>query len=135
MNEASKRAIEDLAERDGRYRFEAYAFIFEALGFTVEKMGRAHLSDEGRHISGRDLLAGISEYAFNEYGPLTRAVFAHWRVFQTRDFGEIVFSLVAIGEMGKTEHDRIEDFIDVYDFDEEFDWKRRRAAQKSIKKT
>ncbi len=135
MSEESKRAIEDLAERDGRYKFEAYLFVYDALRYTVKKMGRTHLSEDERHISGRDLLAGISEYAFNEYGPLTREVFAHWRVHQTRDFGEIVFSLVSIGQMGKTERDRIEDFIDVYDFDEEFDWKRRRAAQQSTKKT
>ena len=29
------------------------------------------------------------------------------------------------GLMGKTEQDRIEDFTDVYDFAEEFDWERR----------
>ena len=40
---------------------------------------------------------------------------------------EIVFALVEHDLMSKTEDDRIEDFIDVYDFASEFDWNRRRA--------
>ena len=128
-------AVEDLAEHDGRYGKEAFFFVYRALDFTVKKMGLAEFELEKRHVTGRDLLIGISEYAFDLFGPLTREVLSHWRVHQTRDFGEIVFALVKGGLMGKTERDSIEDFIDVYDFGEEFDWKKRRAAQQSAKKS
>tara|TARA_Y100001933_G_scaffold117481_1_gene117410 strand:- start:1870 stop:2277 length:408 start_codon:yes stop_codon:yes gene_type:complete len=128
-------AVEDLAERDGRYNKEAFFFIYRALDFTVKKMGLTEVEREKRHVTGRDLLMGISEYAFDQFGPLTREVLSHWRVHQTRDFGEIVFALVEGDLMGKTEHDSIEDFIDVYNFGEEFDWKKRRAAQQSAKKS
>ena len=128
-------AVEDLAERDGRFSKEAFFFIYHALDFTVKKMGWGEVEVEKRHVSGRDLLMGISEYAFDQFGPLTREVLSHWRVHQTRDFGEIVFALVEGDLMGKTERDSIEDFIDVYDFGEEFDWKKRRAAQQSAKKS
>ena len=94
----------------------------------------AEVELEKRHITGRDLLTGISEYAFEQFGPLTQEVLSHWRVHQTRDFGEIVFALVEGSLMGKTERDSIEDFVNVYDFSEEFDWKKRRAAQQSAKK-
>ncbi|MEW6752440.1 MAG: Minf_1886 family protein [Candidatus Latescibacterota bacterium] len=119
--------VEHLAERDGRYRKEAYLFIYDALQFTVEKLGKSHLSDEQRHISGRDLLGGISEFGLNQFGPLTRSVFAHWGVHTTRDFGQIVFNLVGANLMRKTDRDCIEDFTDVYDFEREFDWSQRRA--------
>ena len=128
-------AVEDLAERDGRYNKEAFFFIYRALDFTVKKMGLTEVEREKRHVTGRDLLMGISEYAFDQFGPLTREVLSHWRVHQTRDFGEIVFALVEGDLMGKTERDSIEDFIDVYNFGEEFDWKKRRAAQQSAKKS
>ncbi len=128
-------AVEDLAERDGRYNKEAFFFIYRALDFTVKKMGLSEVEREKRHVTGRDLLMGISEYAFDQFGPLTREVLFHWRVYQTRDFGEIVFALVEGDLMGKTERDSIEDFIDVYNFGEEFDWKKRRAAQQSAKKS
>ncbi len=120
--------IEALAERDGRYRKEAYLFIYEALQYTVEKLGKAQLDREQRHISGRDLLQGISDFGMEQFGPLTRSVFAHWGVRQTRDFGEIVFLLVGARLMSKTDDDCIEDFTAVYDFAEEFDWRRRRTA-------
>ena len=128
-------AVEDLAERDGRYNKEAFFFIYRALDFTVKKIGLSEVEREKRHVTGRDLLMGISEYAFDQFGPLTREVLSHWRVHQTRDFGEIVFALVEDDLMGKTERDSIEDFIDVYNFGEEFDWKKRRAAQQSAKKS
>ena len=127
-------AVADLAERDGRYNKEAFFFIYLALDFTVKKMGLAEDELEKRHITGRDLLTGISEYAFEQFGPLTQEVLSHWRVHQTRDFGEIVFALVEGSLMGKTDRDSIEDFVNVYDFSEEFDWKKRRAAQQSAKK-
>lgn len=125
--------LEAVLERDPRFGKGAYLFVFDALEYTVEKLGKASLpTTEERHISGRDLLQGISEYSLDQYGPLTRAVFAHWGLKCTRDFGEIVFNLVEAGLMSKTDRDAVEDFDEVYDFDEEFDWKRRRPDVKRM---
>jgi uncharacterized repeat protein (TIGR04138 family) len=132
MNGEFLQEIELLAERDGRYRKEAYFFIYDALQHTVEKLGKSQQPKEQRHISGRDLLSGISEYGMEQFGPLTRQVFAHWGVSTTRDFGEIVFNLVEAKLMSKTEQDCIEDFTEVYDFATEFDWKKRRNDGKRL---
>ena len=113
MDENFLQSIEDLAERDGRFKKDAYLFIYDALQYTVEKLGKTDLPTEERHISGRDLLYGISEFALDQLGPLTRSVFAHWGIYKTRDFGEIVFNLVNAKLMSKTERDNIEDFIDI----------------------
>jgi uncharacterized repeat protein (TIGR04138 family) len=43
-----------------------------------------------------------------------------WGVHSTSDFGEIVYNLIGIREMKKSDSDRREDFDDVYDFDEAF---------------
>ncbi len=110
-----------IAERHGRYRKEAYYFIFEALDHTLRRI------KEHRHVSGRELLQGISEYARDEYGPMAKIVFEYWGVTRTEDFGHIVFHLVEAGLMGKTETDSLDDFKNVFDFEEEF--VRRYKAQ------
>ncbi len=127
MEDSFLHDIETLAERDGRYPRAAYLFVYDALQHTVEKLGKVSMPREQRHVSGRDLLYGISEYALDQFGPLTRTVFDHWGIRETRDFGEIVFNLVNDNLMSTTDDDRIEDFIDVFNFDEELDWKRRSA--------
>ena len=125
MDDAFLHDIEVLAERDGRYSRAAYLFVYDALQHTVEKLGKASMPREQRHVSGRDLIYGISEYALDQFGPLTLTVFDHWGIRETRDFGEIVFNLVNDNLMSKTDDDRIEDFTDVFEFDVELDWKRR----------
>lgn len=127
MDDSFLHDIEEVAEGDGRYARAAYLFVYDALQHTVEKLGKVSLPKEQRHVTGRDLLFGISEYALDQFGPLTRTVFRHWGIRETRDFGAIVFNLVAHNLMSKTEDDCIEDFVEVFDFDEELDWKRRRS--------
>ena len=106
--------IEEMALKSGHFKMEAYLFVFAALEYTLRQL-REH-----RHITGRELLHGISAYARSEYGPMTKTVFEHWGVTTTEDFGRIVFELVDSGLMGKTDEDSIDDFKDVYDFAEEF---------------
>ena len=44
------------------------------LRLVVEQAKKASMPREQRHVSGRDLIYGISEYALNQFGPLTRTV-------------------------------------------------------------
>ncbi|MBI2901793.1 MAG: hypothetical protein HYY17_16530 [Planctomycetes bacterium] len=114
MNESLERGIRDLVARDPRYPFEAYRFVFEALDHTVREIG------ERRHVTGRELLGGLRKLALDQFGGLARMVFDGWNVRGTGDFGEIVFNLVGVGLMGKTDRDSKDDFRDVYDFDDAF---------------
>jgi uncharacterized repeat protein (TIGR04138 family) len=133
MNEDFLDKLEAVLAQDPRFHKDAYLFIFDALEYTVKKLGKAELATAAeRHISGRDLLMGISEYGLDQFGPLTLAVFTHWGLKQTRDFGQIVFNLVEAGLMSKTDRDNIEDFVEVYSFEEEFNWQRRRADIKRL---
>lgn len=76
---------------------------------------------EDAHISGQELLIGIREFATQQFGYLARTVFNQWGLKETEDFGRIVFELVERGDMRKTDNDRMEDFVDVYDFGEVFE--------------
>ena len=106
--------IADIIRKDPRYPRAAYDFVREALQRIVEKLPKA------RHVSAKELLQGLREFARDEFGPLAREVFESWNVRETADFGRIVFHLVEAGEMGKTDEDDIADFDAVYTFDEAF---------------
>jgi len=112
--------ITEIAEKDGRYKKEAFLLILVALEYTLAKM------DVRRHLTGQELAKGISEFAREQYGFMTKMVLESWGIRSTLDFGEIVYLLIDNGLLSKTEEDRKEDFADVYDFDEEFDWKNLR---------
>lgn len=124
-----------LAEQDGRYRKAAYLFLYAALEYTVRKLGRDKAQTQTeRHVTGQELSRGIAEFAREQYGPMTYSVLEHWGIRRTQDFGEMVFLLVNAGMMSKVEQDRIEDFMDVYDFEKEFDWRRRDRQKIDLKK-
>ena len=128
--------ITELLQEDRRYAFEAYVFIFEALGYAqnVLDMGSESPSEATpqpqseeqdqateRHVSGQELCEAVRQFAVEQYGYMAKTVLNSWGVTKTGDFGEIVFNLIRIGQMRKTAHDCREDFNDVYDFDTAFE--------------
>ncbi|OGS35997.1 MAG: hypothetical protein A2293_06240 [Elusimicrobia bacterium RIFOXYB2_FULL_49_7] len=113
--------IQTLIQQDGRYRTNAYLFVLSGLDFTLEQLQRRNETDpDKRHVTGRELSLGIRDYALREFGPSAKMVLEHWGLLTTRDFGHIVYSLIGIGLMGKNDKDSLEDFNDVFDFEEEF---------------
>lgn len=119
MNPSYSETVYEICKKDPRYHPDAYFFLVEALDVTVKDI-RKNQPDHGRHVSGKELLDGIKEYALDEFGPLTFTVFAEWGIHTTLDFGEIVFNLVEAGRLGKTENDSREDFKNGYTFEEAF---------------
>lgn len=109
------KVIERIAEKDPRYKSEAYIFLMAALNFTVGKL------DRPRHVTGQELSDGIRLYAVEQFGPLARTVLEHWGVFATEDFGNIVFNMIDAKLLSKTEEDSIDDFKGVFDFKSAFD--------------
>jgi uncharacterized repeat protein (TIGR04138 family) len=107
--------VEEIVNKDPRYKEESYSFVMSALDFTQNKLNRKG------HVTGRELLEGIRQMALELYGPMARTVFEHWGVYNTEDFGNIVFNMVNVGLMSKTKEDSIDDFKDVYDFKKVFD--------------
>ena len=109
------RVIEELADRHGRYRPEAYFFILRALEFT-----RRRLQLPG-HVSGRQLAEGARDLALEEFGPMALDVLQHWGLTATIDLGRIVYDLIEADLLRRTEDDSLEDFAGVYDFRDAFE--------------
>ena len=112
--------------RDSRYPIHAYAFLFEALEHTkalkkrAKARGRARrLKPAGtpRHVSGREICEGARELALRHYGLLAMTVLDQWGIRSTSDLGEIVYNLIASGDLEKTPEDSRADFDGVYDFE------------------
>ncbi|MDE0837856.1 MAG: hypothetical protein OSB41_02285 [Kiritimatiellae bacterium] len=120
QEDALQKGIRDICASDKRYAIESYFFVIEALDFTLKMLDKPSKSTPERHISGRELLEGIRNYALQEYGPMAMRVLQTWRIERTEDFGELVFSLVESGKLRKTSEDSRQDFADGYDFDEAF---------------
>ncbi len=107
-----------------RYHHNTYAFVFAALRYTQQQLERTAAcgpEDEESHISGPELLEGIRRLGAEQFGLMATTVFRHWGVHGTGDFGRVVFELIERGEMRKTERDQLEDFFDIYDFEDVFD--------------
>jgi uncharacterized repeat protein (TIGR04138 family) len=137
-----------LLQRDQRYKLDAYLFVLESLAFGQEHLGmgteppaeqlepssglpaeaggrasgrgRPKRRQAERHVSGQELCEAARQYALQQYGYLAPTVLASWGVHRTSDFGEIVFSMIEIGQMRKTRRDKREDFNDVYEFSDAF---------------
>ena len=118
-----------LQKTAGPYPLEAFEFVREGLGYTVDQLQDMSNQmpdisgldeDEDHHVSGQELCLGLRDFAIRQYGLLAPAVLQHWNVRRTADFGRIVFAMIDHGLMRKNERDSIDDFQDVFDFEEEF---------------
>ena len=135
-------AMRDLLNEDTRYKLESYQFIRESLQFAHEhlliptdetseletvELDPADVQPEKvetggpHHVTGQELCEACRLYAVEQYGYLAKIVLANWGVHSTSDFGELVYNLIRIEQMRKSESDRREDFDDVYSFDDAFE--------------
>ena len=131
MSKAIHPIIELLCE-DPRYPLEAYQFVRDGLSYAQEILGYGGKSTETekeetieeriveRHMTGQQLCEAIRRYAVDQYGFMAKVVLNNWGICETGDLGEIVYNLIRIGMMKKSDDDRREHFDGVFDFDEVF---------------
>jgi len=112
-------AVDLIVAKDSRFARDAYAFVREALDFT-QKLAVKEARGNIRHVSGQELLGGIRQFALQQFGPMAVTVFEEWGIRNCKDFGEIVFNMVEIGLLARTEKDTRDDFQDGYDFTDAF---------------
>jgi uncharacterized repeat protein (TIGR04138 family) len=133
--------IVEMARERRRFAPEAYLFVFHALRYAQEELGfgaepveqaaEAQSAREGeptseevaaetlvqRHITGQQLCEAMRQLALREFGYMAQTVLKCWGITRTGDFGDMVYHLIDLGLMRKTDRDRREDFDDVFDFD------------------
>jgi uncharacterized repeat protein (TIGR04138 family) len=129
---------------DPRYSIEAYAFILEALNQARQSKLKSAPRDRAEdatskssrkanpapaasgkprisgHVNAAELCDAVRRLALRQYGLLGATVLAHWGVRSTSDIGDIVYNLIAAGDLEKTENDSRSDFNSVFDFDTAF---------------
>ena len=109
--------MEEVIREDGRYPMEAFAFLHEGLRRAVQDLhGESEVGQQ--HVSGSQLCEALRDLAVDRWGLLAKAVLARWQIRGTIDFGNMVYLLITHNLMKKTEEDTLEDFRDVFDFDD-----------------
>ena len=105
--------------KDARYSRDAYVFLREGLDFTQKLISKENRGAT-RHVTGQELLDGLRQFALQEFGPMAKTVLEEWGLTQCADFGNIVFNMVEIGLLAKTDKDSHDDFQTGYDFTDAF---------------
>jgi uncharacterized repeat protein (TIGR04138 family) len=126
--------------RDARYPIEAYAFVLESLKLarnrklkelkkkserrgTARTRPRATTRSEGStapvsgHVSGQEVCFAARRLALRTYGAMALSVLDQWGIRRTSDIGDIVYNLIASGDLSKTPEDQRSDFDDVFEFE------------------
>lgn len=105
MTPAEIRAkIDAIIREEPRFSGEAYAFVANAVTFTVGRLP-AH-----RHVSALELLGGVHDYAREEFGVLAYEVLYEWGIRSASDVGRIVYLLIGSGLLSASKDDAPEDF-------------------------
>lgn len=99
-----EKKIAGLIDEEPRYEAAAYRFVADAVTFTVDRLG-SH-----RHVSARELLAGVREYAKQQYGVLAEEVLGSWGLRSANDVGTVVYLLIGVGLLAASPDDHPEDF-------------------------
>ena len=116
-----QRVVEAILKDDKRYAVGAYVFVRMALDYTVKNHKKNSPEGKGSHVSAAELLEGCRVFALETFGQMAAVLFKEWGVKSCADIGQIVFNMVKVGEMSKTDDDKIEDFSEGYDFYEAFE--------------
>ena len=124
--------IFELLQDDPRYKLEAYQFVRDALSFAQEVLGLGKGDDQEEpspleseplaepHLTGQQLCEAVRQYSIEQFGYMAQMVLNNWGIESTGDVGEIVYNLIRIGLMKKSDNDRREDFENVFDFEQAF---------------
>jgi uncharacterized repeat protein (TIGR04138 family) len=117
--------VHELAFRDGimdrirlreqRFHERAYLFVLAALEYRQQGL------PERRHVGGRELAEAVRDLALERFGVTARMVLEHWGVRNSRDIGDVVFTMVEAGLLMALPSDSRADFDDVVDFEHVFE--------------
>ena len=99
-----EKKIAGLIDEEPRYEAAAYRFVADAVTFTVDRL------DSHRHVSARELLAGVRDFAKQQYGVLAEEVLGSWGLRSANDVGTVVYLLIGVGLLAASPDDHPEDF-------------------------
>ena len=103
--ETLEAAVRLLADADPSYAEDAYYLVRDTVSYALDKQ------EVHRHLSARELVEALLEYAIREYGPLARQVLTEWGVTGPADVGRLVYKLIDAGILSASPEDHPEDFL------------------------
>jgi len=106
--------LDRILAREPRYPERAYLFVLAGIEYIQTQLPAR------RHVTGAELAWACRDLAVKQFGLLAPSVLDYWRITRTEDFGRIVFTLVDVGLLMTQPEDRLEDFLNVYDFADAF---------------
>ena len=117
--------IRKICEEDDTFPPMAYCFVRDSVHKALDNIAKAKrqnlfADDNPPDIKGADLCRFFRDTLINRFGPSAIDVLDTWNIKKTSDFGKIIYKLISVEILGKSENDSIEDFDDVFDFTEEF---------------
>ena len=118
--------IRKICEEDDTFPPMAYCFVRDSVHKALDNIVKARRQiafaddNEPPDIKGADLCRFFRDTLINRFGPSAIDVLDTWNIKKTSDFGKIIYKLISVEILGKSENDSIEDFDDVFDFTEEF---------------
>ena len=112
-------SILELTRKPPYFAYEAYEFVCDAVTFTMQRLGRDALDEDDQepdpHVNGAELLRGVCDMAVAAFGMMAPVVFKQWNLKTTDDIGRVVFDLIEIDRLSKSDRDTPEDFHDLFD--------------------
>ena len=131
--------IRKICEEDDTFPPMAYCFVRDSVHKALDNIAKAKrqnlfADDDPPDIKGADLCRFFRDTLINRFGPSAIDVLDTWNIKKTSDFGKIIYKLISVEILGKSENDSIEDFDDVFDLAEEleksfeFSYARRRRG-------
>ncbi len=130
MSEPHSKTMDEVIRDDARYPHEAYEFLHEGLASAVKAIHGASLPQTAEeaatkqsHVTGRQMCLALRDLALHRWGMLAKTVLAQWNIHATIDFGNMVYLLIRYSYMRRSEEDSLDDFREVYGFEEAFDGK------------
>ena len=124
---ARRRKINEFCENSGKYTPDAYEFITDCVIQQVNELTTP------RHLSGLEVLQGVSARLEKEFGFLASEVLNTWQINSASDIGEIIFDLIQMQILSASPDDHRSDF----DLDHPLlptEKRRRRKIQQEIPK-
>lgn len=108
QQQVTSKKIEDVAKRYGIH-VEAYHFVLDSLRFTVEDLNQ---TDDGhpQHLHAHELLDGLVRYGAQKFGLLADTVFRQWGIKSNEDIANIVYQMIELEMLKKSEDDSFDDF-------------------------
>jgi len=113
--ELQKKILNRLQKRPGRYSYpyEAYQFIILGLEFLLLKSGYS------QHTKAKTICLNLVDFAHHQFGPLAWHVLQKWGLRTTNDLGNVVYELIDMKILAKSESDSPQDFTGLFSIEEQ----------------